>query len=51
MTDQEILNIIKIQSELIERLTLRLMDKLPPTQERAELKELLELLKGKSKGI
>lgn len=51
MTDEELIEIIKIQSDLIERLTLRLMDSLPPTQERADLKEQLELLKEKSKGI
>lgn len=51
MINQDLLDIIKIQSELIERLTKRLLDKLPPTPERAELKELLGLLKEKSEGI
>lgn len=51
MENQDLLDIIKIQSGIIEKLTQRVLDKLPPTPERADLKELLELLKEKSKSI
>ncbi|MDX6181927.1 hypothetical protein SGQ44_18295 [Flavobacterium sp. Fl-77] len=51
MTNENLLEIIKIQSEIIDRFGRKIIDGIPPTPERSEIVELLKLLKEKLKGI
>jgi hypothetical protein len=49
MTNDNLLHIIKIQSDIIARFGRRIVDNMPPTPEREEIIELLRELKEELK--